>query len=86
VLDDQDAEENEGNEKNKEVARVGSVPNGRMAKDRKTAQAGKGIIEMKDSVCIGREYCGYQTIRTSFDRFWNRSITQKWQATWGRTK
>ena len=54
VLDGPEAKENEGNEEKEEAARAGSVPNGRMAKDRKTAQAGKGIIEMKNR-CVYRK-------------------------------
>jgi len=48
VPDGREAEENERNEEKEEAARAGSVLNGQMAKDRKTVQAGKGIIEMKD--------------------------------------
>ena len=49
--DGREVEENEGNEENEKAAQAGSVLNGWMAKDKKTAQAGKGIIEMKDG-CV----------------------------------
>jgi len=54
VPDGREVEENEGNEENEKAAQAGSVPNGWMAKDKKTAQAGKGIIEMKDG-CVYRK-------------------------------
>ena len=54
VSDGREVEENKGNEEKEEAARAGSMPNGRMAKDRKLTQAGKGIIEMKDG-CVYRK-------------------------------